>query len=288
MRQGYMSKSECPIFGRMLIEDLPYLMIEQKAIASTHLKRYVIVDLYLPKNITDPSSMSLLLINDGQDLPDMKFGAMLDQLLASGQVEPLFCAGIHCNKDRRNEYGTADVLDYEGRGTTAAAFQDFVLEELVPFIHLSYAIDQFKSKGYAGFSLGGLSALDTVWHHPDIFTIAGVFSGSLWWRLKPLGEDYDDATDRIMHKQIREGDFAEGLRFYFTTGSLDETADRNNNGIIDSIDDTLSLIEELETQGYSEDDIRYLNFEDGRHDVQTWGRAMPAFLLWGWGRKDAE
>ena len=60
--------------------------------------------------------------------------------------------------------------------------------------------------------------------------------------------------------------------------------DRNNNGIIDSIDDTLGLIEELEKKGYkNEKDIRYVNYEDGKHDVKTWGRAMPAFLKWGWG-----
>jgi iron(III)-enterobactin esterase len=88
-----------------------------------------------------------------------------------------------------------------------------------------------------------------------------------------------------MHQQIKNGKFKEGLKFYFTTGSLDETADRNNNGIIDSIDDTESLIEELEKLGYNRNnDIRYINYEDGKHDVETWGRAMPQFLLWGWGR----
>ena len=32
-------------------------------------------------------------------------------------------------------------------------------------------------------------------------------------------------------------------------------------------------------------DIKYINYEDGKHDVETWGKAMPAFLLWGWGKK---
>ena len=67
------------------------------------------------------------------------------------------------------------------------------------------------------------------------------------------------------------------------TGTHDETSDRNNNGIIDSIDDTLDLIRELEAKGYQrKTDIEYLELADGRHDVPTWGRAMPAFLQWGW------
>jgi hypothetical protein len=77
------------------------------------------------------------------------------------------------------------------------------------------------------------------------------------------------------------------LQFYFATGSLDETADRNNNGIIDSIDDTLDLIKELVVKGYYEQkDICYVNYDDGRHDIPTWGRAMPAFLLWAFGRAE--
>ena len=36
------------------------------------------------------------------------------------------------------------------------------------------------------------------------------------------------------------------------------------------------------------DDIQYRNYEDGRHDVKTWGSAMPAFLKWGWGTGNSE
>lgn len=264
----------------MLIEELSALSVEQKAIASTFLKRHVIIDCYLPKNISDPRNPSLLLINDGQDLGEMSFSSMRNQLIEEKRINPLFCIGIHAGKDRRNEYGTAKVLDYEGRGAKAEAYQQFVLKELLPFIHAQYGIEQFKQKAFAGFSLGGLSALDTVWNHPDVFSAVGVFSGSLWWRTKSLEKDYNDDTDRIIHQQIRNGTYYPGLRFYFTTGSLDETADRNNNGIIDSIDDTLDLIKELKQLGYSLDDIKYINYEDGKHDVQTWGRAMREFLQW--------
>jgi predicted alpha/beta superfamily hydrolase len=123
-------------------------------------------------------------------------------------------------------------------------------------------------------------ALDITWNHPHLFSAAAVFSGSLWWRSKALHEGYNEATDRIMHKQIRERNSHPDQRFYFTTGSLDETSDRNGNGIIDSIDDTLDLIVQLKNAGYADDAICYINYEDGKHDVETWGRAMPHFLTW--------
>ena len=266
----------------MLIEELPNLIVEQKAIASSYLKRYVIIDLYLPKNIKDPSGLSLLLINDGQNLDEMHFSLMISQLMASDQVEPMICVGIHAGKDRKNEYGTSGIPDYLGRGAKASAYENFILEELLPFIHSQYAIQQFSKTGFAGFSLGGLTAIDLTWQHPEIFSIAGVFSGSLWWRNKSLGEHYNDETDRIMHQRIKAGNYQPGLRFYFMTGSLDETADRNNNGIIDSIDDTLDLMEELKRLGYNNDyDIHYVNYEDGKHDIQTWGRSMPQNFYYG-------
>jgi iron(III)-enterobactin esterase len=267
----------------MQTDELSEIIIEQRAIASKFLKRQVIIDCYLPKNIRSTNDLSLLLINDGQNLEEMNFSKMLNQLLQANEISPLLCVGIHAGKDRRNEYGTANVLDYQGLGSKAKAYQQFILEELLPFIHIHYGIERFKQKAFAGFSLGGLTAIDITWNYPDIFSIAGVFSGSLWWRTKSLDDDYNDNTDRIMHQQIKNGKYHPGLRFYFTTGSLDETADRNNNGIIDSIDDTMDLIRELNELGYNSDyEIKYINYEDGRHDVQTWGRAMPGFLLWGW------
>jgi enterochelin esterase family protein len=251
---------------------------------STHLDRDVLIDIYLPPVSPDDKAVSLLLINDGQDLPKFHFDQLLAELYEQKAIEPVLCVGIHCSADRKMEYGTANVLDYKGRGAKARSHQQFVLNELLPYIIENFGND-FKEKAYAGFSLGGLSAIDTVWHYPEYFSKAAVFSGSLWWRSNDLQNGYNENTDRIIHKLIREGSYKPGLKFYFTTGSLDEKMDRNNNGVIDSIDDTLGLIEELEKKGYRNGtDIRYINYEDGKHDVKTWGKAMPDFLKWGWGK----
>ena len=262
--------------------------VQNIVLHSTHLDRDVLIDIYLPPVSSGDKHVSLLIINDGQDLPKFYFDQMLAELYEQKEIEPILCVGIHCSAERKMEYGTANELDYKGRGAKARSHQQFVLNQLLPYIIENFG-NNFKEKAYAGFSLGGLSAIDTVWDYPEYFSKAAVFSGSLWWRSKDLDEGYNEDTDRIIHKLIREGDYKPGLQFYFTTGSLDEKMDRNNNGIIDSIDDTLGLIEELEKKGYkNSNDIRYINYEDGKHDVKTWGRAMPAFLKWGWGRSNSE
>ncbi|TAD82593.1 MAG: esterase [Bacteroidetes bacterium] len=263
---------------------LIHYVVEKFELFSEYLDRTVLLDAYLPSSISDPASINLLLINDGQDLPKMPFAPMLDKLYAAGEIEPILAVGMYCNDDRRLEYGTADMLDFLNRGSRAKYHRKFVMRELIPFLKKRYLLPKVKEISFAGFSLGGLSALDIAWKHPETFTKVGVFSGSLWWRLKDLHKGYHEATDRIMHKLVREGSYAKGMRFFFQTGNQDETMDRNNNGIIDSIDDTLDLMAELKALGYkAPDDIEYLELADGRHDVPTWGRAFPQFLTWGWG-----
>ena len=257
---------------------------EERKLFSECLGREVNVDFYLPRNVNNPGDISLLLINDGQDLEKLGFHKLLHELYRDKKITPLLCAGIHAGRARKSEYGTSRVLDYKGRGEKAAAYQQFIFEELLPFIKTNFLIPEFREKAFAGFSLGGLSALDICWNHAAAFSKVGVFSGSFWWRtVDQFDENYDDDAHRIMHQQVRKGSYAPWLKFYFECGAADEEDDRNNNGIIDSIDDTLDLIKELVDKGYDEDrDIRYLQLDDGKHDIATWARAMPDFLEWGW------
>lgn len=269
----------------MLSEKITGITVENHILSSLFLKRDVKIDCYLPQNVVKPEEMSLLLINDGQDLVTMDFQNIIESLSINGQIIPLLCVGIHCSADRKNEYGTAKILDYKGRGAKATAYTKFVLQELIPFIKNKYRVLSFKDKSFAGFSLGGLSAMDIVWNHPEEFSKLGVFSGSFWWRDKSQDdEDFNEETDRIMHHQVREGNYYPWLKFFFEVGTQDETADRNNNGIIDAIDDTISLISELKIKGYTDADIKYLELQDGKHNVPTWARAFPDFLKWGWGK----
>ena len=266
---------------------ISHIVKERHVISSVHLGREVKVDFYLPVNVPYAKEMNLLLINDGQDLPTMNFKKILNKLYSAEKIQPILCVGIHCSEDRKNEYGTAAMLDYKGRGTKAGKYHKFIFNELLPFIRETSPVSFFKEKSFCGFSLGALSAFDIVWSHPQEFTKIGSFSGSFWWRTVNQHDIlFDEEKHRIMHQQIRAGGYYPWLKFFFETGTLDEVADRNNNGVIDAIDDTVSLIYELVLKGYDkEKDIKYLEIKDGRHDVHTWGRAFPIFLEWGWGRE---
>ena len=291
----------------MSIEKTTNILQETMILESIHLQRSVQVDLYgggvgtgsgaagkdearTRNEENDPiAETSLLLINDGQDLGRLGLAGILDDLHGRGSLAPLLCAGIHAGTARKLEYGTACRPDYQGWGKLADGYSRFVMEELVPAIRRKYAVRDFKEKAFAGFSLGALSAMDIVWRHPQVFARAGLFSGSFWWRTKDKGDPaYDEDRDRIMHEEVRQGGYYPWLKFFFECGTEDEQEDRNHNGVIDSIDDTRDLIQELVRKGYDAGrDIRYIEIEGGRHEVATWAKAMPEFLLWAWGRRAA-
>lgn len=268
-----------------MTNDVAGIRIEKTQIRSRFLNREIIIDFYLPPASHNRTEISLLLINDGQDMDKMQFEKILEKLYAEGSIQPVLCCAIHCGTERRMEYGTQHFPDYKDRGSKAPLYTSFIFEELLPFIDRHFPGYLFKDKAFAGFSLGGLSALDIVWNRPGVFSKVGIFSASLWWRsLDQDDPDYDDDKHRIMHQQIRNGPYIPGLKFFLQCGNMDETKDRNKNGIIDSIDDTLDLIKELEAKGYRQgSDWVYLELPDGHHDVFTWGRSMPLFLKWGWG-----
>jgi enterochelin esterase-like enzyme len=243
------------------------------------------VELITPNFVRDLSELPLLLINDGQDLAKMPLLPMLDQLWVNRQIKPLLIVGIHAGPARKMEYGVEGHPDYLGRGALAGKYHAFIQQELIPFLKTHWSIKEFPELAFSGFSLGGLSALDIAWTQNLPISKVGVFSGSFWWRSVDQADPcYSDQAHRIMHGRIRDTVKPPSqLRYFFQCGGLDEKMDRNNNGVIDSIDDTLDLIEELKKKGVDDKQaISYLEIPDGRHDVDTWARAMPAFLQWGW------
>src|SRR5690349_17740190 len=107
------------------------IITETLTLGSEFLERDVIIDTYLPANMEHAEQMSLLLINDGQDLPTMSFNEILSSLLQEDKIEPVLCVGIYCSEDRKMEYGVAGQPDYKGRGAKAAAYTKFVFDELL-------------------------------------------------------------------------------------------------------------------------------------------------------------
>ncbi len=253
-------------------------------INSTLLEREVTCTVLMSEEDMLAEPINLLLLNDGQELENLAFTQTLEQLYNYNKIKPILVVAIHAGEDRLQEYGIAGKPDFKARGAKANIYTQFITTELLPYIKQETGFTEFATTAYAGFSLGGLSAFDIGWNNADVFNKVGVFSGSFWWRSKDLTQGYTD-NDRIAHTLVRETKGKPDLKFWLQTGTKDETSDRNKNGIIDAIDDTIDLIKELETKGYTRPaDIQYVEVVGGSHNTETWGRVMSKFLCWAFGR----
>ena len=257
-----------------LIENIDYY--------SHFLERFVEIVIFKPnKKITDDNAY-LLLMNDGQDAFNLGILNTLDSLANQISRKSLLVVAIKTNHDRMRDYGVAYSADYLGRGNRAGLYNKFIMCELIPYLKNYFKIHNFKEKAFIGWSLGALSALDIVWNNANQFNKVGLLSPSLWWRRKAYQNGYVNEHDRLMHLQIKYGQAKPWLQIFIECGCHDETSDRNNNGIIDSIDDALDLIQSLLKIGFSNNQIKYLELKTGKHDLPTWKQVFPLFIKWGW------
>jgi enterochelin esterase-like enzyme len=262
-------------------------VVEIEGVRSRFLKNSRSLYLYLPPGYEQESQRRypVLYLNDGQDREQLKLHETLARLFARRLIEHIIVVAVPTNAERLQEYGTAVTANAQGLGRKAGAYSQFLTREVMPLVNERYRTKTGAGDtAVAGMSLGGLSAFDTAWNHPERFGTVGVFSGSFWWRAA------DDETrlppnELIMHQVVRRTAEPPKLRIWLEAATRDETSDRDNNGVIDAIQDTLELIDALTAVGYQPGkDVVYVEVEGGRHNYETWSKIFPDFLRWAFPR----
>lgn len=250
---------------------------------SKHLHNSRPVTIYLPPCYAADTDCAykVLYVNDGQDMPAMKLPQTLSELIGRGEIEPLIVVAIHATRDRLQEYGTADIPNARGLGKKARKYAWFVLDEVMPYVNHRYrTLPGPLNTAVMGMSLGGLMAFDMAWNHPHVFGAVGVMSGSFWWRTEDA-DAHRRQESRIMHRRVRDTEVPGNLRVWLQAGTRDEKEDRDGDGVIDAIQDTWELMDELAAKGFRRGiDMTYVQMEGGYHNQATWGAALPHFLHW--------
>jgi enterochelin esterase family protein len=219
------------------------------------------IDMLLPSPDYGPAQR-VLFLNDGQDLPALRVAPTLARLHEERLILP----------------GAVNVY---GQGARAAAYSAFVCEELLPELTRRYGLPESPAqRAIGGLSLGGLTAFDIAWRHPERFGAVAVLSGSFWWRTSNLSVR-EKLVTRLAHQRVRTWPTRPPLRFWLQTGTADEESDRDGDGIIDSVQDARELIKVLVGRGYKRGrDITYREVVGGRHEHTTWAALMPELLVW--------
>jgi len=247
----------------------------------------------------------VLYLNDGQDAAAVGLEPTLARLYAEDAIEKVIVVAIDMLPDRMGTYGLSDRAGHRSVvgdsrfgpvGKRAHEYSEWVAGELVPYIDRHYRTRREpEARSVLGWSLGGLNAFNLGWEYPDVFARVGAFSPSFW-----LSSDRTDAASvqrtRLAQGSVESGPIREGTRFWFAVGSAEETDDRDGDGVIDAVDDTLDLARGLARLGYSanleyasdqsrDDEVAFQLLPHGQHNQASWARMLPLFLQWAYGKE---
>ncbi len=128
-------------------------------------------------------------------------------------VPKIIIVGI-VNTDRRRDLTpTKSILDYSGKPDSGNIskpsggnenFLQFISSELMPEIDKNYKTNSYRI--FAGHSFGGLSTINCLLTHPDMFNAYIAVSPSLWWD--------NEYLLKLTNEQLKKGSTVNKKLFY--------------------------------------------------------------------------
>ena len=265
------------------------------------------IQIYYPNNKIIDSDTLFIFMNDGEELfnaaeswHNMEWGIdeKIEQMNLNENELNFVIIGINSAKKgnrffvdetkRYAEYFPKESIPYFDSGFKKRRYQEwvnnnnlyyleFLTEDVIPFVEEKFDISlNNKNLGIIGASMGGLSALNALIEHPDLFGFAGCIS-THWVGIKPLeyfllplvGKiDGDDDTANAIISYIEDNiTNIDDQKIYFDHGtigldSLYSTPQRRVNKILDS----------------KSKDYKYLVFEGYDHYAPEFGSRFDSVL----------
>lgn len=143
-------------------------------------------------------------------------GAILDNLLAEGKIEPMLVVMPNGTIETEN------ILD------RVPLFKKDLMEEIIPFIESNYKVcNEASQRAIMGLSMGGLETLEAITNHHEAFDYIGVLSSGWWiadsWKKKR--GTVDNKQERISKLNAIAEDFNKSVKLlYFTQGGKEDIA----------------------------------------------------------------
>ena len=223
------------------------------------------ITIYLPPGYErGDARYPVLYMQDGQNLfePGRAFIAgqhwrldeAADAAISERTARPMIIVGIdHAGVERIDEY-TPTYDPSRQAGGRAGDYALMLIDELKPAIDARYRT--LPDTGTGGSSLGGLVSLHLGLTRPDIFSRLAVMSPSVWWNnraiLRAL-ERFDRPRPRVwLDVGGREGR--------------------------DTLRDARTLRDRLQSKGWTDADLAYLEDPRGDHSERAWARRARKML----------
>jgi len=255
-----------------------------KSFGSKHLTLARDILVWLPSGYAEAANAqkryAVLYMHDGQNLFDAatsfvgvewKADETAGELIAAGRIEPIIIVGICNTSARMTEYTYGTIP--RPRGRSGEDYLRFIVEELKPFIDSTYRTQSDrKHTVVAGASLGGLISLYMASPRPDVFSMAGVLSPSLFCNGGLAIQDVAAWAPNI-----------KDMKYWIDMGTLEG---RRNPGerVISGMEYCRSLVEAFQKAGLVEGrNYKYLEVPNGQHHEYYWSVRFDQVLLYFFG-----
>jgi len=211
-------------------------------------------------------------MHDGQNLFDAhtafahnpwRCDEIAEQVIRSGECEPVLIVGIANSTDRIREYGPRS-----GSDDLSGDYARTLVDEVKPFIDAHYRTKPgAEHTAVGGASMGGLISLYLSKWYPGVFGMCIAMSPSVWWERESFIGTMRESPEWLNTCRVwldiggREGGSYEGM-----TATLERT--RRLGALMRS------------AMPQRAGNFRYVEDPDGRHNESDWGRRFADALRW--------
>ena len=169
------------------------------SIYSKNLKEYRKIYVQLPANYNPDENKKypVVFVLDGEVfLPTVND---VQNYYNGGFTPGMVLIGISNDKNRMRDLTTSKIDDpYGNENGEAANFIEFIASELIPFVENKYPVTNFRT--LIGHSYGGLFALYSLVHHPQLFTNYLAIDPSLDWDNQQLIKEAKENVSSANYK----------------------------------------------------------------------------------------
>ncbi len=183
---------------------------KEDSVYSRHLQRKVPITIISTKMPDKKEDMNLLLFSNSSLLEEVRAKKIIDSLIKNNLIQPLILVAFEGNK---SDYGIEEANVPAAK--QYKKFNEFVINELLPYIKKHAVIRKFNSVAMCGFESAAISAFDIAWSNDEKIQKVGMFNPNF---------SMDATNNDALYQLLQTSRKRPKLGFFVTTNGLDSSA----------------------------------------------------------------
>jgi enterochelin esterase-like enzyme len=162
---------------------------KEDSVYSRHMQRKVPITIISTKMPDKKEDMNLLLFSNSSLLEEVRAKKVIDSLVKNKLIQPLILVAFEGNE---SDYGIEEANVPAAK--QYKKFNEFVVDELLPYIKKHAVIRKFNSVAMCGFQNDAISTFGIAWNNDEKIQRVGMFSPS--FSMDAINND--DATYQLL------------------------------------------------------------------------------------------